>query len=233
MKTKITLLPALLSLLLSLNSRAEDVPIMERRNWIEKAFEHIGDAQCDDKYKIWRCLFPAKNDCLKNLKDAYGPCAKYSIPDLPEYINSSETKEQADKVIVSCMTIELSKKYILSLTKEKLTEYNECTGTAPRSKPLNPNMEKAMDFSKTQTGASCAEGSYLRKCFPLTDISCKDLVSKAQLSCTLKLESEGIVVKKEDSSIEEAGRKITDCALFDVKKAVAGSKKKSSDPDCN
>jgi hypothetical protein len=224
----------LLSLtLFSFQTIAQAEGIIERRIWIEKAFEGIGDAQCSDKIKTWRCLFPYRENCMKELKVAYDACARNSLPELPEYIDGPETKAQASKVIVECITAEIAKSHIIQLSKEKMQEYNECTGAAARTKPFSPNLQKAQEFSGTQLGYTCSDGSYIRKCFTINEASCKDELNKGQRDCTMKMETEGISIKSEDSAIQEVGRKITDCALANLKKAVAGLKKKSSDKECN
>lgn len=213
-------------------SRAEG-SIMERRIWIERAGPPIFEEQCEDNQKRWRCLFKDRPACKKAIKDAFASCQGNVLPDIPEYIDSADSREKANKVVLDCITVEMTKKYILGLPKEKMDEYNVCTGAVPRSKPLSASLQKALDFSKSQTGASCAAGSYLRKCYSLAEGECKDLVAQQQQDCTMKMEADGATVKPDDGSIVEAGRKITDCALADARKKAGANRPKSKDKDCN
>ncbi|MGZ3650171.1 MAG: hypothetical protein ACXVB9_05820 [Bdellovibrionota bacterium] len=217
-------------LLLSRLALAEG--IVERRIWIESAIDTIKEEQCEDKIRTWRCLFSERTDCIKAMKAAFLPCSTSVVPDLPEYIDSPETKAQATKVVMDCMTGELTKKYILALPRDKMDEYNVCTGVVARSKPLSANLQKAEDYSKTQTTATCATGGFMRKCFNLPQNVCNDTLAKQQHDCTMKMEADGVSVKKEESAIEEAGRKITDCALSNMRKALDATRKRIKDKDC-
>ena len=221
----------LLPLAYALSAEAP-MALVDRRVWIETASKEIVDEQCDSSQKQTNCIFSKSADCKQELADIFPGCAKNSLPELPEYIEGPETKAQAKKIISDCISTELNKKYVLSMSKERLEEYNICTGAAPRKKPLSANLQKALDFSKTQIARSCADGGFLRKCFSLPEGECKDRLELQQQQCTLKMEAEGISVKPDESSIQEAGRKITDCTLQEVRKSLDSTRKRLKDKDC-
>lgn len=207
--------------------------MMERRIWVEQQTREIEDSQCEEKMKQWRCAISDKPACMKAFKELGPHCRSQVVPDLPEYVDGNDgTYEKAVKVYVECLATEFSKKHILPMAKEKMDAYNECTGVTPRSKPLSPGLQKAMEFSKTQTTFTCHADGYLRKCFGYTDGDCGSLVSKAQLDCTMRWEAEGKKVKDEQPAIEEAGKKITDCALADARATAAKTRKKGTHKDC-
>lgn len=230
MKTPILLAASLLSL-----PAAHAGPNMiERRIWVEQHTREIEESQCEEKMKQWRCAISDKPECLKQFKELGKYCRGQVVPDLPEYVDQNDgTLETATKVYVECLATEFSKKHILPMAKDKMDAYNECTGVTPRSKPMSPGLIKAMDFSKTQTNFTCNDDGYLRKCFGYSEADCKSLVSKAQLDCTMRWEAEGKKVKDEPAPIEEAGRKITDCALGDARALAAKTRKKATHKDCN
>jgi hypothetical protein len=219
----------LLALLFALPARAA---IVERRIWIEKAINSLKDDLCKDSVKQWRCLFPDRAVCVKAMQEAFVPCSSNVIPDLPEYIDSPETKAQAEKVVTACLATELGRKHILALPREKLDEYNVCTGAMARTKPLNPRLLKALDYSKTLTAGHCSDGSYFRRCYGLSEKDCKDTREKQSLECTMKLETEGQIPKDQESAIQDSGRKITECLLAGMRKELDGKKKKSKAKDC-
>ncbi|HEY8279653.1 MAG TPA: hypothetical protein VIH99_08520 [Bdellovibrionota bacterium] len=206
--------------------------IMERRIWIERAGPPLYEEQCEDEQKRWRCLFKDRKACQKAIKEAFAPCQESVLPDIPEYIEGDHAKEQANKVVLECITVEMTKKHLLNMPKDRMDEYNVCTGTTQRAKPLSASMQKALDFSKLQTGASCANGSYLRKCFSLAESECRDMLAQNQQDCATKMEAEGPKLKDDDRVISDAGRQITDCALADTKKKAGASRPKSKDKDC-
>lgn len=206
--------------------------IVERRIWIDTAAKHLQDDLCTPNVKLWHCLFPDRVQCGKNLKELFtASCGSALLPELPEYIEGPETAAQANKVVTDCLTAELTKKYILPLSREKMEDFNVCTGAVARSKPMNPQLQKALDFSKTQTTATCATGGFMRKCFSLSPAGCADTLSRQQLDCTMKMEKEG-VSPKDAASTEEAGRKVTDCALSNMRKALDATHKRAKDKDC-
>lgn len=230
MKTSITLA----GLLVFSASPALGAPNMiERRIWVEQQTREIEDSQCEEKMKQWRCAISDKPACMKAFKEAGNHCRGQVVPDLPEYVDGSDgSYEKAVKIYVECLATEFSKKHILPMAKDKMDAYNECTGVTPRSKPMSPGLQKAMDFSKTQTTFTCHADGYLRKCFGYSEGDCGSLVSKAQLDCTMRWEAEGKKVKDEQPAIEEAGKKITDCALADARALAAKSRKKATHKDC-
>ncbi len=207
--------------------------MIERRIWIEQAAKEIEEEQCEEKQKQWRCVFPDKQACIKAMREGGNYCRVHVVPDLPEYVDGEDGLAKATKVVLECLALEFSKKHLVGMPKHKLDAYNECTGLTPRSKPLGVGFQKALDFSKTQTTFTCAEDGFIRKCFGLNDAACKDLVSKAQLDCTMQMEASGQKVKDEEPAIQEAGKKITDCALADARAAAAKARKKSKHKDCN
>ena len=207
--------------------------MMERRIWVEQQTKEVEESQCEEKMKQWRCVFSEKPECIKQMKEAGKFCRGHVVPDLPEYVDGAEGVEAASKIYVECLATEISKKHILPMRKEQMDAYNECTGVTPRSKPMSAGLQKAMDFSKTQTTFTCNADGYLRKCFGYSESDCAALLSKAQLDCTMSWEAEGKKVKDEQPAIEEAGKKITDCALAGARATAAKARKKASHKDCN
>lgn len=207
--------------------------MMERRIWVEKYGNEIENDQCGEKQKQWRCVFPEKNDCIKAMREAGNYCRGHVLPDLQEYVDGEEGVNQATKVLVECLAMEFSKKHLVGMPQDKLEAYNECTGVTPRSKPLSVGLQKAMDFSKTQTNFTCTSDGYIRKCFGYNEADCKSLLAKSQLGCTMRMEAEGKKVKDEGPAIEEGGKKITECALADAREAAAKSRKRTKHKDCN
>jgi len=199
--------------------------------WAGTAIDTSKEDQCQDKMKVWRCIFPERVDCQKAMKEAYVPCSQSVIPDLPEYIESAESKATATKVVVDCMTTELNKKYVLNMSHEKLDEYSICTGAVARSKPLNTSVQKALEYSKTLTAGHCGNGTFFRKCYGLSEQACKDAKEKESTACAMKMEAEG-GLKSDEASIQEAGRKLTECTLQNLRKTIGASKPKSKDKDC-
>jgi hypothetical protein len=45
---------------LLLAATAANANIVERRIWIETAIDTIKEDQCQDKMKVWRCIFPER-----------------------------------------------------------------------------------------------------------------------------------------------------------------------------
>ncbi len=207
-------------------------PMLERRIWIEQKAKGIEDKQCEDNQKQWRCVFPQKPDCLAAMREAGAYCRANIVPDLPEYVDGVAGNAEAEKIVVQCLAVEFSKKHLIGMPKAKMDVYNECTGLTPRSKPLSAGFQKALDFSKTQTVFTCAESSFLRKCYGYSESECNALVSKAQTDCSMKAESDGPKVKDEPKAIQEAGKKITDCALAEARSTSVKSRKKSAHTDC-
>jgi|GEM_PF-5005430 len=214
------------------NSLAAGPNMMERRIWVEQAGNEIENDQCGEKQKQWRCVFPDKNECIKAMREAGKFCRGHVLPELPEYVDGEEGLAQASKVLVECLSLEFSKKHLVGMAKDKLEAYNECTGVTPRSKPLSVGLQKAMEFSKTQTNFTCAGDGYIRKCFGYSEEDCKALLAKSQLGCTMKMEAEGKKVKDEEPAIQEGGKKITECALADARDAAGKARKKTSNKDC-
>jgi len=206
--------------------------MMERRIWIEQKGKEIEQDQCAENQKQWRCVFPEKKDCEKAMRELGTFCAGTLIPDLPEYVDGDEGQAKATQIVVQCLALEFSKKYLIGMPKDKLEVYNECTGVTPRSKPLSQNLQKAMDFSKSQITFTCASDGHLRKCFGYSENECNALLKKTQLDCTMRWEAEGKTVGKDESAIQEAGKKITDCTLGDARQAAAKARKKSKHKDC-
>lgn len=209
--------------------------IVERRNWIETAAQPLKEEQCQDKMKTWRCVLPDAPACEEAFQVAYNTCAQNVLPDLPEYIDGADTKAQANKILRDCMTTEVAKKYVLPLNKEKMEEYNVCTGVAARSKPLNPTLQKALVYSKTLMAANCANGSFYRKCYALPEGTCTDTVAKHALECTMKMEADGVGanLKGDETAVQETGRKIVECTLPALRKEFDGTRKKLKDKDCS
>ena len=206
--------------------------IVERRIWIETAVKQLQEDTCTPEVKAWHCAFPDRIHCGKVLKELFtASCSTNLVPDLPEYIDGPETKAQAMKLITDCLTTEMAKKYLLPLTREKMEDYNICTGAVARSKPMNPMLLKALDFSKTQTKNTCAAGGFMRKCFSLPQGTCDDSLSHQQLDCTMKMEKEG-VTPKDEGAADEVGRKITDCAVQAMRKSLDATRKRAKDKDC-
>lgn len=229
---KLTLSVMALSIFIAHTSAAAPPRLMERRIWIDKKAKEIEDDQCGDKQVQWRCIYPVKADCINAAREAGKHCRVHVVPDLPEYVDGEEGEAKALKIVTECLTVQFSKKNLIGMPKATLDAYNECTGAVPRSKPIGAGFQKALEFSKTQTSFSCAEGSYLRKCFGYTEPECKSLMDKSQLTCTMRSEASGTKVKDEPKAVEEAGKKITDCALAEARNTSASSRKKSSHKDC-
>jgi hypothetical protein len=165
----------LIALLLGSVSSAHADGIIERRIWIETAVKPLQDETCTPDMKAWHCAFPDRIQCGKVLKELFtASCSTNLVPDLPEYIDGPESKAQATKLITDCLTTELAKKYLLPLTREKMEEYSVCTGAVARSKPMNPMLTKALDFSKIQTKSTCATGGFMRKCFSVSQAACDE-----------------------------------------------------------
>ena len=220
----------LLSVFWSSTSHAS---IVERRIWIDSAAGSIKDELCGEKIKTWRCLFPKPSECKNAVHEAFSNCSGKVLPDLPEYIQDEASKNQANQVVVGCLNEELARKHVISLPREKLDEYNICTGSVQKAKTLPPNLQKALDFSKSQTGGTCANGAFYRKCYNLSENFCMELLGKKQMGCVAKMEDEGVSVKSDDSSIQDAGKKITDCSLQELRKDLDVSRKRIKDKDCD
>jgi hypothetical protein len=218
--------------LFSLAPTAEAAPIMERRIWVEQKGKDVEKEQCEDSQKQWRCIFPVKKDCEGAMRELGKYCGNHVIPDLPEYVDSEETTAKAKQVLIQCLALEFSKKHLIGLPKDKMTAYNECTGVTPRSKPLNPNLQRAMDFSKSQLSFTCAADGYMRKCFGYDEKDCNNMLSKTHLACTMRWETEGKKVAPEEAAVQEAGKKITDCTLAEARATAAKERKKSAHKDC-
>jgi hypothetical protein len=221
-----------IALLLAPFSSARADGIVERRIWIETAIKPLQEDLCTPDVKAWHCAFPDRIQCGKVLKELFNAsCSSNLVPDLPEYIDGPESKAAAMKLVTNCLTTELAKKYLLPLTREKMEDYNVCTGAVARSKPMNPMLTKALDFSKVQTKSTCNAGGFMRKCFSLSQGSCDEALAKEQLDCTMKMEKEG-VTPKDDSGAEETGKKVTDCAVQGLRKALDATHKRLKDKDC-
>jgi hypothetical protein len=213
-------------------STAAHAAIVERRIWIETAIDTIKEDMCQDKMKVWRCLWSDRAACIKVMKETFPTCSGTVIPDLPEYIDSDETKAAAFKVVTDCMSAELGRKYVLPLPKEKMDEYNICTGTVARSKPLNPNLQKALDASKDIMKAHCNNGSFYRKCYSMPENSCREMLDKESLACTMKMEADGVSVKPEPEAIKETATTITNCTNAAMRKNLDSTHHKIKDKDC-
>ncbi len=217
---------------LSLYASAASAPgaMVERRIWIETAIGHIKEDMCKDNMKAWRCLFE-REKCPRAMENAFASCNPNVIPDLPEYIDSDESKERADKVVKDCMTSVLVKKYIAVLTKDKMDEYKVCTGVMARQKPLNPNIQKALDASKALAAPHCANGTYFRKCFSISDKECNNSLAKHHLDCSMKMEADGVKVNGDDTSVQEAAGMISECGRAAMRTEFVVNKK-SGGKDC-
>jgi hypothetical protein len=206
--------------------------IIERRNWIENSIKPLQEELCMPEVKLWHCLFPERAQCSKVLKEFFTTsCSTAIVPDLPEYIDGPETKAKANKVVTDCLTTELTKKYILPLSHSKMDEFSECTGAVPRSKPMNPYLVKALEFSKSQTMSTCAADGFMQKCFTLSEAACNEILQRQQLDCTMNMEKEG-VAPKDDLAAQDSGRKATDCALSKMRTLLTATHKRAKDKDC-
>jgi hypothetical protein len=186
---------------------------------------------CKDAEKAWRCLFPDQGKCYSAIVDIFSVCNPNVIPDLPEYIDDADSLAKADKVVKDCMATALVRKYLVPLSKDKMDEYKVCTGMLPRQKPLNPNLQKAFEISKSNSLPHCASGTYFRNCFTVSEKECDDSITKHCQECSLKMESEGTSVKDDESSLQAAASKISECGFVAMKKEFE-AKKKSKGKDC-
>jgi hypothetical protein len=228
-----TIYSLLFASIISHFSAAFGATMVERRIWIEHASKEIEDDQCGEKQKQWRCVFPEKNDCIREMREAGKYCRVQVVPDLPEYVDGEEGLATAKKVVIECLALKFSEKHLVGMPQDKLAAYNECTGVTPRSKPLSVGLQKALDFSKTQTNFTCASDGYIRKCFGYSEADCKSLVAKSQQDCTMRMEAEGKKVKDEEPAIQEGGKKITECALADARDSAGKTHKKTNAKGCN
>lgn len=228
-------LAAAITLSLFASTQAFAMRIVERRNWLEKGVAETAIDQCKDEKKQWRCIFTERTACEAGMLELSKACKTSLLPDLPEYIDSAATKERAQKVVVECLSAEFTKKHLIGLSKEKMDDYNVCTGVAQRRRPLSPGIVKAQEFSSTQLVFTCAADGFLRRCHAgVNEGECKGLIDRVQTDCAMRFEDEGVKVGKDNTAqIQEAGKKITDCALADAKKELSATRPKSSRPDCN